>query len=85
MCENASSCVSAAAPDGDDCCLHTIQAAKKKKVRVLQESGEVGSSQEMAISCRPSEVAFYMGTSLIRNCFLLGPYSRPMLRALWWS
>ena len=27
----------------------------------------------------------YMGTSLIRNCFLLGPYSRPMARALWWS
>ena len=24
-------------------------------------------------------------TSLIRNCFLLGPYSRPMPRALWWS
>ena len=24
----------------------------------------------------------YRGTSLIRNCFLLGPYSRPMPRAL---
>jgi hypothetical protein len=25
------------------------------------------------------------GTSLIRNCFLLGPYSKPMPRAPWWS
>jgi len=24
----------------------------------------------------------YRGTLLIRNCLLLGPYSRPMLRAL---
>jgi len=27
----------------------------------------------------------YRGTSLTRNCFLLGPYSRPMPRAPWWS
>ena len=27
----------------------------------------------------------YRGTSLIRNSFLLGPYSRPMPRVLWWS
>ena len=27
----------------------------------------------------------YRGTSLIRNCFLLGPYRRPMPRALWRS
>jgi len=27
----------------------------------------------------------YMGTSLIRNTPLLGPYSRTMPRALWWS
>jgi len=27
----------------------------------------------------------YKGTSLIRNCFLPRPYSRPMPRALWWS
>ena len=26
-----------------------------------------------------------MGTSLIRNCPPLGPYSRPMPRPLWWS
>ena len=26
----------------------------------------------------------YMGTSLIRNCFLLGPHIRTMPRALWW-
>ena len=27
----------------------------------------------------------YRGTSLIRNCFPLGPYGRPVPRALWWS
>jgi len=27
----------------------------------------------------------YRGTSLIRNCPPLGPYSSLMLRALWWS
>ena len=26
----------------------------------------------------------YRGTSLIRNCLPLGPYSRAMPRALWW-
>ena len=27
----------------------------------------------------------YRGTSLIRNTLPVGPYSRPMTRALWWS
>ena len=27
----------------------------------------------------------YRGTSLMRNCPPLGPYSSPMLRAVWWS
>ena len=27
----------------------------------------------------------YRGTSLVRNCTPLGPYSRHMPRALWWS
>jgi len=27
----------------------------------------------------------YRGTSLIKNSHPLGPYSRPMPRALWWS
>ena len=27
----------------------------------------------------------YRGTSLIRNSTPLGPYSRPISRALWWS
>ena len=27
----------------------------------------------------------YRGTSLIRNRYPLGPYSRTMPRALWWS
>ena len=35
----------------------------------------------------PNEVLgrSYRGTSLIRNCFLLGPYRRTMPRALRWS
>ena len=27
----------------------------------------------------------YMGTSLMKESAPLGPYSRPMLKALWWS
>ena len=30
-------------------------------------------------------VGGYMGTSLIRNSAPLGPYSRPLPMALWWS
>jgi len=30
-------------------------------------------------------LGWYRGTSLIRKCHPLGPYSRTMLRALWWS
>ena len=26
----------------------------------------------------------YRGTSRITHCFLLGPYRRPMPKALWW-
>ena len=32
-----------------------------------------------------SEVPLYRGTSLLRNCLPLGPYSNPMPRVLWWS
>jgi len=31
------------------------------------------------------KVSLYRGTSLIRNSAPLGPYSRAMPRALWWS
>ena len=31
----------------------------------------------------PQDERAYRGTSLIRNCLLLGPYSRTMPRALW--
>ena len=27
----------------------------------------------------------YRGTSLIRNSLPIGPYGRPMSKALWWS
>ena len=33
----------------------------------------------------PRANAVYRGTSLIRNSAPLGPYSRNMPRALWWS
>ena len=39
-------------------------------------------------NCRPARhyrLDPYRGTSLIRNSADLGPYSRPMPRALWWS
>ena len=42
---------------------------------MLHFGGRVGTVQ-----CRQ-----YRGTSRIRNCLLLGPYSRPMPRALRWS
>jgi len=34
---------------------------------------------------RETGIQGYRGTSLIRNCFLPGPYSRTMPRALRWS
>jgi len=34
---------------------------------------------------RRSSLTSYSGASPIRNCFLLGPYNRPMPRAIWWS
>ena len=34
---------------------------------------------------RAKRVMVYRGTSLIRKRLSLGPYSRPMPRALWWS
>ena len=34
---------------------------------------------------RAEESVCYRVTSLIRNCLLLGPYSRTMPRVLWWS
>jgi len=33
----------------------------------------------------PENVYIYRGTSLIRNSLSLGPYSRTVPRALWWS
>ena len=35
--------------------------------------------------CSPQIIAVYRGTSLIKNSAPLGPYSRNMFRALWWS
>ena len=32
-----------------------------------------------------SEVPLYRFSSLIRNNLTVGPYSRPLSRALWWS
>ena len=38
------------------------------------------NSMKHQVTC----VRFDNGTSLIRNCILLGPYRRPIYRALWW-
>jgi len=43
----------------------------------------------MPLYCHPlfllNPFQVYRGTALIRNTLPLGPYSRPMPRALWWS
>jgi len=41
--------------------------------------------QVLAVSPGSLTLRQYRGTSLIRTCFLLGPYSRHMPRGLWWS
>ena len=43
------------------------------------------SAQHNTPSPQLHHTVCYRDTSLIRNCFLLGPYSRPLPRALWWS
>ena len=42
----------------------------------------VGKYSSTGLQCNRN---LYRGTSLIRNCPPLGPYSRPVPRALWWS
>ena len=37
------------------------------------------------LRCQSMHHPPYRGISLIRNSLPLGPYSRPMSRALWWS
>ena len=55
--------------------LRVIQ--KKRRRRRLPGSAARGLS--------PPNTCAYRGTSLIRNSASLGPYSRTMHRALWWS
>ena len=64
----------------------------KSVARSTSPERETKSSVSMALhaylppdSWRTSSVGTGVGTSLIRNCFLLGPCSRPMTGALWWS
>jgi len=49
--------------------------------------GEVlGGEGRVQLGTAPHPSFFpYMGTSLIRNLLPVGPYSRAMPRALWWS
>ena len=49
----------------------------------LQKSVNVGCENRRGTPCEWK--ARYRGTSPIRNCSPLGPYSRPMPRALRWS
>jgi len=60
---------------------------------VVKVFGFRGSTVQ-GLVCKVSSVEFrvqgsgrgvYRGTSLIRNSAPLGPYSRNMPRALWWS
>ena len=37
------------------------------------------------VPCSGKGASWYRGTSLIRSNPLVGPYSRPMPRVLWWS
>ena len=50
-------------------------------LRIMQRKlGKGRSKQKFTARC----VAVYRGTSPIRNCPPLGPYSRTKPRALWW-
>ena len=54
---------------------YVAQAARNVPAAHLSRAEDTGEPQVWCM---------YRGTSLIRNCFLLGLYSRPMPRALWW-
>jgi len=60
-----------------------LRVTKKKKFRAFTNSSRRFTLNSGIVRSVCSNLC--MGTSLIRNCFLLGPYSRPMHRALWWS
>jgi hypothetical protein len=44
-----------------------------------------GTVSQKVLVGRNNGVSDYRGTSLVRNSSPLGPYTRPMPRALWWS
>ena len=74
------------------CCGPLILGLHVRKIqcRNLQLAAQVLSLQcESPRLCTPAEARardlHYRGTSLIRNCHSLGPYSRPIPRALRWS
>ena len=45
----------------------------------VQDSGVVQGSRDAKVA----DSRLYRGTSIIRNCHPIGPYSRTMSRALW--
>jgi hypothetical protein len=53
-----------------------------------EEEKSPSTLDAQVLRCRPTwwgDAKPYRGSSLIRNSLPLGPYSRTMPRALWWS
>ena len=57
----------------------------QKELAANQKLLEEALQNEETNNVKANEVPPYRGTSLIRNSSPLGPYSRLMPRALWWS
>ena len=55
---------------------------ERERELVCQRERGAGGMKETLLSTE--RAAVHRGTSLIRNCLLLGPYIRPMPRAIWW-
>jgi len=66
--------------------LRVIKKKKKTKKKKKKKKDQVTSpDQTDALQRRSSFCNDYRVTSLIGNSAPLGPYSRNMSRALWWS
>ena len=64
------------------------QTYHKTLIKCIFLAGEAGISLNVSASISGGASQDHLGyrvTSLTRNCSTLGPYSRPVPRALWWS
>ena len=65
---------------------HRLCVSLNSRLESNKEEGKQGFSVDPFYELvRRSEVFAYRGTSLIRNRHPVGPYSRTVSRALWWS